>query len=267
METDLARKVVAVTGASGAIGSAIAQRFAAEGAKLVLHYRSNRSNVEVLQRKLKAAESIIVRADLKKEIEVRRMFDHALKRFARIDTLIANAGSWEPRDIPLHQMSLRQWEHTFGNVLTSAFLSLREFFRIVARQKRGNAVLISSTAGVFGEAGHADYSAAKAAMAFGLTRTLKNEMARLAPPAREYCGGRVNCICPGWTVVPRTADRLKDVKVVRKVTATMALPKLGHPDDVAHAVVFLSSDSLAGHITGQTIVIAGGMEGRLLWPT
>jgi 3-oxoacyl-[acyl-carrier protein] reductase len=164
-------------------------------------------------------------------------------------------------------MSLRQWEDTLGNVLTSAFLSLREFFRIVATQKRGNAVLISSTAGVFGEAGHADYSAAKSAMAFGLTRSLKNEIVRLAPPARNYCGGRVNCICPGWTVVPRTADRLKDVKMVRKVTATMALPKLGRPDDVAHAVVFLSSDLLAGHITGQTIVIAGGMEGRLLWPT
>jgi len=267
METDLARKVVAITGASGAIGSAIAQRFAAEGAKLVLHYRSNRSSVEALRQKLNVEDSIIVHADLKKEIEVRRMFARAIKRFGRIDTLIANAGSWESRDTPVHQMSLGQWEDTLGNVLTSAFLSLREFFRIVAKQKRGNAVLISSTAGVFGEAGHADYSAAKSAMAFGLTRSLKNEIARIAPPVDDYCGGRVNCICPGWTVVPRTADRLKDAKTVRKVTATMALPKLGQPDDVAHAVVFLSSDSLAGHITGQTIVIAGGMEGRLLWPT
>jgi 3-oxoacyl-[acyl-carrier protein] reductase len=266
METDLAGKVVAITGASGAIGGAIAQRFAAEGAKLVLHYRSNRSNVETLRRKLKTAESVIVHADLKKESDVHRMFDHALKQFGRIDTLIANAGSWESREIPVHQMSLRQWQDTFDNVLTSAFLSLREFLRIVAKQKRGNAVLISSTAGVFGEAGHADYSAAKSAMAFGLTRSLKNEIVHLAPPVLDYCGGRVNCICPGWTVVPRTAERLKDVKMVRKVTATMALPKLGRPDDVAHAVVFLSSDLLAGHITGQTIVIAGGMEGRLLWP-
>jgi 3-oxoacyl-[acyl-carrier protein] reductase len=267
METDLAGKVVAITGASGAIGSAIAERFAAEGAKLVLHYRSNRSNADALRRKLIATDSIVVRADLKKQIEVRRMFDQVIKRFGRIDTLVANAGSWEPRDIPVHQMSLRQWEDTLDNVLTTAFLSVREFFQIVAKQKRGNAVLISSTAGVFGEAGHADYSAAKSAMAFGLTRSLKNEIARLAPPVRGYCGGRINCICPGWTVVPRTADRLKDVKMVRKVTATMALPKLGQPDDVAHAVVFLSSDFLAGHITGQTIVTAGGMEGRLLWPT
>ncbi|PYS30626.1 MAG: oxidoreductase, partial [Acidobacteria bacterium] len=63
-----------------------------------------------------------------------------------------------------------------------------------------------------------------------------------------------------------TADRLKNLKAVRKVTSTMALPKLGQPADMANAAVFLSSDALAGHITGQTLVIAGGMEGRLLWP-
>lgn len=150
--------------------------------------------------------------------------------------------------------------------VTSAFLSLREFLRIVARQKRGNAVLIASTAGVFGEPGHADYAAAKSAMAFGLTRSLKNEIVHLAPNTHDYCGGRVNCICPGWTAVPRTAAKLEDAAIVRRVTATMALPKVAVPNDIANAAVFLSSDSLAGHITGQTLVIAGGMEGRLLWP-
>jgi 3-oxoacyl-[acyl-carrier protein] reductase len=266
MQTDLAGKVVVITGASGAIGSAIAERFAAEGAKLVLHYRKNRTNVETLQRKLKAVDSIIVRADLAKETDVRRIFAQSLKRFGHLDTLIANAGSWEPRDVPLHNMSLEQWKHTLDNVLTNTFLSLREFFQIVARQRRGNAVLVASTAAVFGEAGHADYAAAKSAMAFGLTSSLKNEIARLAPPARGYSGGRVNCICPGWTIVPRTTEKLKDAKIVRKVTATMALPKLAQPDDIAGAAVFLASDTLAGHITGQTLIIAGGMEGRLLWP-
>src|SRR6266705_3527204 len=155
----------------------------------------------------------------------------------------------------------------FDNVLTSTFFSLREFFRVVARQKRGNAVLIASTAAVFGEAGHADYAAAKSAMAFGLTRSLKNEIAQLAPPSGDYCGGRVNCVCPGWIIVPRTAAKLRNTKAVRRVTATMALKKVARPEDIASAAVFLASDSLAGHITGQTIVIAGGMEGRLLWPT
>ncbi|HZQ48120.1 MAG TPA: SDR family oxidoreductase, partial [Verrucomicrobiae bacterium] len=183
----------------------------------------------------------------------------------RVDVLVANAGSWETRDVPLHQMTLKQWRKTLDGVLTSVFLCLREFTRVVEKQKRGCAVLISSTAGVFGEAGHADYASAKAAMAFGLTRTMKNEMARLAPHTADYCGGRINCVCPGWTVVPRNAAKLKDAAVVRRVTATMALPQIGRPDDMANAAVFLASDALARHITGQTLVVAGGMEGRLLW--
>lgn len=265
MNPELKNKVVLITGASGGIGSAIARQFAAEGAKLVLHYRSISARAKALERELSGVESLVVRADLTKESEVKRLLAAAAKRFGRVDTLVANAGSWEARDVPLHKMPLAQWRRTQDAVLTSAFLSLREFFRLVAKQKRGNAVLIASTSGVFGEAGHADYSAAKSAMAFGLTRTLKNEIARLAPHTADYCGGRVNCVCPGWTVVPRTAAKLRDTPVVRRVTATMALPQIARPDDIAHAVVFLSSDALARHITGQTLIIAGGMEGRLLW--
>jgi 3-oxoacyl-[acyl-carrier protein] reductase len=265
MKTDLEGKVVVVTGASGAIGSAIARAFAAEGARLILHYRHSRKNAEALQGELKGADSMVVGADLTREGEVTRLFEQILKRFKRVDTLVANAGTWETRDVPLYKMPLRQWQHTLDHVLTSTFLSLREFFKIVARQKQGNAVLVASTAGVFGEPSHADYAAAKSAMAYGLTRSLKSEIARIAPHTSKYCGGRVNCICPGWTVVPRTAARLGNKETVRKVIATMALPKLARPVDIAGIAVFLSSDALAGHITGQTVIVAGGMEGRVLW--
>ncbi len=265
METELRKRVVLVTGASGGIGVAIAREFAREGARLVLHYRSGRSRITKLQHSLAGAEVMAVRADLTSENDTRALFRAAVKRFGRVDTLIANAGSWETRDVPLQAMSLRQWRETLDGVLTTTFLALREFFQLVARQKRGNAVVIASTAAVFGEAGHADYAAGKAAIAFGLTRSLKNELARLAPHTRDYCGGRVNCICPGWTVVPRLAHKLSDAKTIRKVIATMALPQLARPEDIAHAAVFLSSDKLARHVTGQTMVIAGGMEGRWLW--
>lgn len=265
METELAEKVVVVTGASGGIGSAVARRFAGEGARLVAHYWSHRAQAEALRRELSGSEVLLVRADLTKETDVRHLFNLAVKRFGRVDTLIANAGSWEPREIPLHKMSLKQWRATLDSVLTSVFLSTREFFKLVAKQRCGNAVLIASTAAVFGEAGHADYASAKAAMAYGLTRTLKNEIVRLAPHTQDYCGGRVNCICPGWTLIPRTAGKLRNAATVRKVTATMALPQVARPDDIANLTVFLSSDKLARHITGQTILVAGGMEGRLLW--
>jgi len=265
MNSKLKDKVVVITGASGGIGSAIARKFAEEGAKLVLHCHRNMDGARRLQRELATVDSIAVAADLTKESHVKNLFARAVKQFDRVDTLVANAGVWETRDVPFHKLPLKQWRATQDGVLTSAFLCLREFFRLLTKQKRGNAVLIGSTAAVFGEAGHADYAAAKSAMAFGLTRSLKNELSRLAPHTREYCGGRINCVCPGWTVVPRTAAKLTDAKTVRQVTATMALPQIARPDDIAHAVVFLSSDALARHITGQTLVIAGGMEGRLLW--
>lgn len=265
MNSGLSGQVVAITGASGGIGAAIAKGFAGEGARLVLQYHKGRERVDALQKELAGNETLAVRADLRGEPGVRRLFAAALKHFGRVDTLIANAGAWEVRDVPLHRMQSRQWRRTIDGTLTTTFLSMREFLRVVARQKCGNAVLIASTAAVFGEANHADYAAGKAALAYGLTRSLKNELARLAPHTRHYCGGRINCICPGWTVVPRLAEKLGDAKTIRKVTATMALPQLARPQDIAHAAVFLSSDILARHITGQVLVIAGGMEGRLLW--
>lgn len=265
METGLCGKVVLVTGASGGIGSAIARAFACEGAKVVIHYRSGRDRAAALAAEFPEADTLLARADLANETQVRQVFARILKRFGAVDVLVANAGSWEVRDVPFHQMSLKQWRQTMDGVLTSTFLPLREFFSVVARQRHGNAVLIGSTAAIFGEAGHADYAAAKSAIAFGLTRTLKNEIARIAPHTADYCGGRVNCICPGWTAVPRLAAKLCKPEMIRKAAATMALPQIARSEDIANAAVFLASDRLARHITGQTLTIAGGMEGRWLW--
>src|SRR5262245_45516642 len=109
MNSELTGKVVIITGASGGIGSAIARHFADEGARLVLHYRSGKDRVENLRQELSKVETLPMRADLTREADVRRLFSSALKKFGRVDTLIANAGSWETRDVPLHEMSLKQW--------------------------------------------------------------------------------------------------------------------------------------------------------------
>jgi len=265
MNTDLAGKVVLITGASGGLGSAMARAFAAEGARLVLHFHSRKAEAERLAGELGGVESLVTGADLRDEAQVRTLFAGAGRRFGRVDTLVANAGVWCERDVPIADMSLAQWQETLAGDLTSVFLCCREFLRLARTQQQGNIVLIGSTAGVFGEPGHGDYAAAKSALAYGLTRTLKNEIARLAPHTAGYCGGRVNCVCPGWTVSPLTEKHLQDLDTVRRVTATMALPQIARAEDIANAVVYLASDKLARHVTGQTLVIAGGMEGRQLW--
>ena len=218
-----------------------------------------------MQRQLGGTESILLRADLTREAEVADLFSQAKSAVGKIDSLVANAGIWVEEDRTIQDMSLAQWQRTMDADLTSVFLCCREFFKIVQAQRHGNVVLVGSTAGIFGEAGHADYAAAKSAMAYGLTRTLKNEISRIAPHTAAYCGGRVNCVCPGWTVTPLTEKYLQNEALVRRVTATMALPQIARAEDIANAIVFLASDTLARHITGQTLVVAGGMEGRLLW--
>jgi 3-oxoacyl-[acyl-carrier protein] reductase len=264
MKTDLDEKVVIVTGASGGIGRAAARSFAAEGARLVLHYHKNFAEADELK-KLLRTETLLLQADLRNEEQVVNLFASARKSFGRIDTLVANAGVWPSEHVLLCDMSLERWKETFETDLTSVFLCCREFSKVVRDQRRGNIVLVGSTAGVFGEAGHADYASAKSAIATGLTRTLKNELSRIAPHTADYCGGRVNCVCPGWVMTRMASGALANTDAVKKVTATMALPQLARPDDIANAIVFLSSDTLARHITGQTWVVAGGMEGRLLW--
>lgn len=264
MNACLENKVVLITGASGGIGAETARAFAAEGARLILHYHRNQAAAETLQGELAAAQTLVVAADLRRESEVARLFETARKHFGRIDTLVANAGIWVERDVPLKDMMFAQWQQTLGADLNTVFLCCREYFRLLVHQRQGNVVLVSSTAALFGEAGHADYAAAKSAIAYGLTRTLKNEIVRLAPHTTDYCGGRVNCVCPGWTLTPMAQRTLADESLLRRTTATMALPQLARPSDVANAIVFLASDRLARHLTGQTLTIAGGMEGRLL---
>src|SRR5262249_24140563 len=118
-------------------------------------------------------------------------------------------------------------------------------------------VLVGSTAGAFGEAGHADYAAARSAVQVGRLRSLKNEFVRVAPH------GRVNAVASGWTETPMTRGSV-DPEEVRRISRTMALRKAAQPEDVAAQVVALPSDILSGHVTGQLATVAGGMEGRTL---
>ncbi len=259
MDTGITDHVVVITGSSGGIGRACAERFAAEGARLVLHGHTHIDAVEQLARGL-PVESLVVRGDLRKEVDAAKLFIEAEDRFGRIDAVVANAGLWPPHSTPIHKMDLAQWDDTVASNVTASFLCAREYFRYLddARPDAASLVLIGSTAARFGEEGHADYAAAKAGLTYGLTRTLKNEIVRLVP------GGRVNAVCPGWTLTRMTEDALRNHDNVVPALQTRAITRIARPDDIANTVVFLSSPVLAGHITGEVLTISGGMEGRLL---
>jgi 3-oxoacyl-[acyl-carrier protein] reductase len=254
MDLGLEGSAVLVTGASGGIGSATARALAAEGARVGVHYHTNQATAEAL-----AADigGVALRADLTDEASADALVPTAVDALGGLDACVANAGTWNPEDVPIARMSLDRWRSTIDANLTATFLTARAYLRHVEATGAGSLVLVASTSGLFGEAGHADYSAAKAGIAQGMLLSLKNEIVATAPLAR------VNVVAPGWTVSPMTERELTEDKIAR-VTATMALRKVATSDDIARSIAFLSSPLAAGHVTGQVITVAGGMEGRLL---
>src|SRR6478672_13857490 len=161
LDTGLKGKRVLVTGASGGIGGACARAFAAEGAEVVAHYHRGRDRAEAL------GDMQLVRADLTSEDEVERMFAEA----GRLDVCAAVAGVWPSDDAPIWELSLERWRATLDANLTSTFLTSRGFLKQL--EGDGSLILVGSTAGIVGEAGHADYAAAKSAILGGLLLSLK----------------------------------------------------------------------------------------------
>jgi 3-oxoacyl-[acyl-carrier protein] reductase len=251
VDTGLQGKSVLVTGGSGGIGSACVRAFAAEGAQVAVHYHRGRDRAEA------AGGHVVVGGDLTDEGQVERVFHEAREALGGLEVCAAAVGVWPTEDVPVWELTLERWEETLRANLTATFLTARAFLREVKRNGHGSLVLIASTAGIFGEAGHADYATAKSAIAGGLLLSLKNELARIAPLAR------VNVVAPGWTESPMTRGHV-DPEQVRAVSRTMALRKIAQPEDVARQVVALASDEISGHVTGQVVTIAGGMEGRVV---
>lgn len=263
MDLELDNTHIYLSGASGGIGLVTARVFLEEGANVSLHYNSTHQTLKDLLEQF-PDQTFATQADVTDEEAVIRSVHEAREQFGRINCMVINHGIWNPNTVPLWEMTIDQWQETIDIDLTGAFLLAREYLRqlqgIDEEVTNNSIIFVGSTAGKFGEADHADYSTSKAGLMYGMTRSLKNEIVRLHPRAR------VNTVMPGWVLTPMAEDSIEDESVMNRVLSTMALRKVAIPEDIANSIVFLASEKASGHISGDIIELAGGMEGRLLHP-
>ena len=254
METGLSDSVVLVTGGAGGIGESICRAFASEGAKVIVHYHESSENADKIANEI---DGFSIKADLRDSNQALALIDTIVENFGKLDICIANAGYYPSESKPIWDIDEERWNQTISSNLDVAVNTARGFLREASRTRSGSLVFVGSTAGIYGESGHSDYAAAKGAITSGLLMSVKNDVSILG-------NVRVNAIAPGWTITPKKIDQGINDDLVKKATATMSLKKLATPEDVANAVISISSDLISGHITGQIIEVAGGMEGRLV---
>ncbi len=240
-------KVAVVTGASRGIGRAIALKLADEGAKVVVNYSGSQAKAEEVVAMIQenGGEAIAVQASVSQTEEVTALMNTAIKTFGTLDILVNNAGI--TRDNLLMRMKEDEWDDVLNTNLKGVFLCTKAVTRQMMKQRAGRIINISSIVGVAGNAGQANYVAAKAGV-IGLTKTTAKELA-----SRNIL---VNAIAPGFIETEMTDQLPEDIK--QGMLTEIPLAKLGQPEDIAKAVAFLASDE-ANYMTGQTLHIDGGM--------
>jgi 3-oxoacyl-[acyl-carrier protein] reductase len=243
---NLTDKVAIVTGASRGIGRATALALASEGAKVAINYASSASAAEDLVKLItdNGGTAMAVQGDVSQEPDVETMFKTVMNTWGRIDVLVNNAGI--TRDTLLLRMKTEDWQAVINLNLTGVFLCTRAASKIMLKQKSGRIINIASVSGLMGNAGQANYSAAKAGV-IGLTKTVARE---LAPR-----GVTVNVVAPGFIATDMTADLTN----TEAILGMIPLGRYGQPEEIAGMVRFLAADPAAAYITGQTFNVDGGM--------
>lgn len=240
-------KAALVTGASRGIGAEIAKQLAKEGARVAVNYSGSQSKAEEVVNEIIAAggQAFAIQASVSDAENVTDMVKQTIEQFGSVDILVNNAGI--TRDNLLMRMKESEWDDVIDTNLKGVFLCTKAVTRQMMKQRAGKIINIASIVGVSGNAGQANYVAAKAGV-IGLTKTTAKELA-----SRHI---NVNAIAPGFITTEMTDELSEDVK--NQMLTQIPLSKLGNPQDVAKAVVFLASDD-ASYITGQTLHVDGGM--------
>ncbi|MBS1252284.1 MAG: 3-oxoacyl-[acyl-carrier-protein] reductase FabG [Anaerolineales bacterium] len=244
---DLTGKVALVTGSSRGIGRAIAEKLAAQGASVVVNYNTSEGAANEVVESIRAngSQAIAVQADVRDTADAKRLVKAARDEFGSLDILVNNAGT--TRDMLLAMMKEADWDLVLDTNLKGAYNVTKAAVRPMMKQRRGRIVNITSVAGVAGNPGQANYSAAKAGL-IGLTKSIAKELG-----ARKITA---NAVAPGYVPTDLTADLPEDL--IEQAKELTPLGRLGTVEDVANAVSFLASDE-AEFITGQVLRVDGGM--------
>lgn len=249
MNVDLSNKVALITGGSRGIGAAAVRMFVAAGAKVIFNYLRAQKEAEQLVGACGEANCAAVQIDLNSSASGRKLVEGTLKRFGRMDILVANHGVWPPNDAPIDQLPDEQWRNTLAVNLDAVFGLVKHAVAEMKKQRSGgNIVLISSTSGQRGEAFHCDYSASKGAL-ISMVKGLSTELA----PERI----RVNCVAPGWVATDMSAPALNDPGTREKIFKTIPLGRVATAEEIAAPILFLCSEH-AGFITGEIFNVNGG---------
>lgn len=244
---DLEGKRALVTGGSRGVGRATALRLAQAGADVAIAYRSRTDEAEAVVAEIEAlgVRGVAEAGDLSRPADVDRLFKSVESAFGGLDIFVANAGVWPPEDVPIAKMDADQWWRTIDVNLNAVFYTTRAAARILP--DGGRIVLVGSTAGQRGEAGHADYAASKGA----LISMVKGVAVELAP--RDIT---VNCVAPGW-IDTEMCEAPFAGGGRKKIEAGIPLGRVATVNDIAAPIVFLCSP-LARHITGEILNVNGG---------
>ena len=240
-------QVAIVTGASRGIGAAIAKRLGEDGFRVVVNYAGSEAKANQVVEAIKAngGQAIAIQADVAKSDDVKTLVKTTLDTFGQIDCLVNNAGI--TRDGLLMRMKEADFQDVLATNLSGAFLTSQAVTRPLLKSKAGRIINIASVVGITGNAGQANYAAAKAGL-IGLTKSVARELA-----SRHVT---VNAVCPGFIQTDMT-DALTDAQ--REATlGQIPFNRFGQVEDVANLVSFLASNE-AAYVTGQTIAVDGGM--------
>lgn len=241
----LQNKVAVVTGGSRGIGKAIAEKFAAEGASVAILYSSNSASADAVVEEIRNAGGTAkaYQCHVENSDEVGKTIDDVVNDLGKIDILINNAGI--TRDKLLMMMKEEDFDDVISVNLKGAYNTMRKVCPMLARQRWGRVINLSSIAGINGNAGQVNYSASKAGL-IGMTKSA----------AREFAGRgiTVNAIAPGFVETDMTEKFTSDENVMKRIP----VGRMGRPDEIASLALFLASDA-AAYITGEVIRIDGGL--------